>query len=123
VIKLPYYLDVDGKREAKLYNRQGNLFDQTGPRLTDLGLLGKDLNQHIKEQAWERAFDLVGVLGGATTKAGSAATRVIAQRAGVAASRVRNVARAVGRSRNVGNLSTAGLRSRTSVPMVVMGEP
>ena len=125
----PYYLEINGVRQPGLYNIEGKKFDETGPRLTDLGLIKEGYSgsvasdtESIRDQAWSRGFDLLGVgaswLGAAaaTSKAAAAVSvRAAAQRAIARnAARLRNLSRSsrLGRfgGRNPG--SAAGLRNR-----------
>lgn len=73
----PYYMEIKGVRQAGLYNIKGEKFDETGPKLDNLGWLGEsydgstDNPEKIREQAWSRGFDLLGV---AASWASAAAT-------------------------------------------------
>jgi hypothetical protein len=125
----PYYMEIKGVRQPGLFNIKGEKFDETGPKITDLGLLnqdegftgGLDRPDKIREQAWNRGFDVLGAAG--AFGAASARSTVIgaewAQRVSQTSQRAfaRNAARLrnLARMNRYGNMSTRGIGSRAPV--------
>ena len=121
VNKKPYYLFIDGVKQPKIYDIKGNLYDESGPSIKDLGYLNQsegysgavDTPEKIKAQAWSRGFDLLsagtGWLSAAATTSKAASAVVLRQAA------QRQMARNAARLRNLtqsgryGNLSTRGI--------------
>ena len=72
VNKKPYYMEIDGVRQPKIYDIQGNLYDETGPPISDIGFLNQsegysgavDNPEKIRDQAWARGWDLLGAASG-----------------------------------------------------------
>ena len=115
----PYYMEIKGVRQPGLYNIKGEKFDETGPKILDLGLLNReerfeslevgDDPDKIRQNAWDRGFDLGSVATswfGAAAKTGIVATQW-GRQASVAVDR--NIARNAARLRNL-----AGRGSRAS---------
>ena len=125
VNKKPYYMEINGVRQPKIYDIKGNLYDETGPPITDIGFLNQsegysgavDTPEKIRDQAWSRGWDLLGVATswfGAMTTAGKVAPVVNRIRQ----SAQRNAVRNANRLRNltnrprVGQMSTRGVGAR-----------
>lgn len=117
----PYYMEIKGVRQPGLYNIKGEKFDETGPKILDLGLLNKqeryenievgDDPEKIRQNAWDRGFDLGSVAAawaGAAAKAGIVASQW-GRQASVAVDR--NIARNAARLRNLAKGSRAGKMS------------
>jgi len=117
--QIPYYIEVKGVRQKGLYNIKGEKYDETGPKITDLGFMNlteehdiyTDTPENIKSQAYSRMFDLIGA-GGSWLSAGAKVAGVGGTWATkIARASQRTLARNAARLRNLKNSGRYGQMS------------